>query len=121
MGLYAILLNYTEGVALELIMSAPESKGFHAWHLLSKDRSAAATRGKLTKVENFMAPSFGGELEFHERWLAWEREVASLAGAGAAVLSDEVRIGIVRSRAPSELARYLRVAAIDYGEDYQAF
>lgn len=40
---------------------------------------------------------------------------------GAAILSDEVRSGIVRARAPSELARYLHVAAIDYGDDYSAF
>lgn len=50
-GLYTILFNCTEGLALELVMSAPESKGAHAWRKLFKDRSSAAACGKLAKVD----------------------------------------------------------------------
>ena len=39
----------------------------------------------------------------------------------AQVLSDEVKMSVVRVRALAKLARHLRVSAVEYGNSYASF
>ena len=68
-----------------------------------------------------MHPDFGEASEWRRKWLNWEATIRQNASLVSGALSDEVRISVVRQRAPDELKRHLVLMARDYGSSYEQF
>jgi hypothetical protein len=119
--LYNQLLGWLEGEQLEVMMRGPEGAGFEAWRGLVQQQEKLEPARKVLMLEKLLHPDFGEASEWRRRWLNWEATILHNTSLVGGALSDEVRISVVRQRAPDELKRHLVLTARDYGNNYEQF
>ena len=119
--LYNQLLGWLEGEQLEVMMRGPEGAGFEAWRELVRQQERLEPARKVLTLERLLHPDFGDASEWRRKWLNWEATIRQNASLVSGALSDEVRISVVRQRAPDELKRHLVLTARDYGNNYEQF
>ncbi len=66
---------------------------------------------KLLAIEDLIRPEFGDETVWGAQWLNLERLVERGAAQTGLHIPDDVRIGIVRRRAPDALRRHVQQTA----------
>jgi hypothetical protein len=77
---------------------------------------------KLAIIEALSRPDFGCDMgQWRQRWQRWEREVKHYLPQVGSALTGAMRIAIVRQRAPEDLQKHLKLNAMVYGEQYEAF
>ena len=72
-------------------------------------------------MEQLLHPHFGDRTTWRREWLSWEAECLRHAVLFGGVLAGDMKIGIVRQRAPNDLRQHLILTAKDYGGDYEIF
>ena len=120
--LYAELLAETSGVQMEIILEVTDRNGFEAWRRLAREMERDIVNRKLAIIEALSRPDFGCDMvQWRQRWKRWEREVKHYLPQVGSALTDAMRIAIVRQRAPEDLQKHLKLNAMTYGEQYEAF
>ena len=117
--LFAILMGTLTGEAQESLLGMIEINGFEAWRVLAASTTKKEHGGRLTTMQSLMSLRFGEAANWQRAWLQWEREMLQYRVATGTELPDDVKISIVRSEAPAELAAHLRVSASSYVGDYE--
>jgi RNase P/RNase MRP subunit p29 len=108
-----------QGEYLDLILEAPF--GFEAWRKLCMEFEHLTAGRKLLAIEDLIHPEFGDEMTWRAAWLNWERLVERGASQTGLRLPDDVRIAIVRRRAPDALRQHLQLTANVYEGKYNLF
>ena len=76
---------------------------------------------KLLAIEELLHPDFGDEASLRSCWLNWERAMERCAIQTGLHLPDDVKIAIVRRRAPDALRQHLQLTASSYEGRYPVF
>ena len=116
--LYTQLLAWLEGEQLETLLRGPENCGFEDWRSLVRAQERLEPTRKVMQLEKLLHPQFGDRMTWRREWLSWEAECLRHAVLLGGVLTGDVKISIVRQRAPADLRQYLMLTAKDYGGDY---
>ena len=119
--LYTQLLAWLEGEQLETLLRGPENCGFEAWRSLVRAQERLEPTRKVMQLEKLLHPQFGDRMTWRREWLSWEAECLRHAVLLGGVLTGDVKISIVRQRAPADLRQHLMLTAKDYGGDYEIF
>ena len=119
--LYAQLLVWLETEQLEVLLRGPDGHGFEGWRVLVRAQERLEPTRKVMQIEKLLHPQFGERGTWRRAWLNWEAEVQRHAVLLGGVLTDDVKIGLVRTRTPSDLKQHLMLTAKDYGGDYDVF
>ena len=99
--LHAVLIGHTTGVAFEEVAAVADFNGWEAWRILASSQTSLVVGQKLTQLQRLLEPDFGyEEAEFHRRWLSWERTLETFRMQFGHVVTPDLRITIVRRRAP---------------------
>ena len=107
--LFIELVGLVQGEHLDLILEAKH--GFEAWRRMCGEFEQLTAGRKLLAIEDLLHPEFGDETMWRQRWLTWERQVDLCSGQTGLSLPDDVRIAIVRRRAPPALRQHLQLTA----------
>jgi hypothetical protein len=75
----------------------------------------------LLAIEELLHPDFGDESSWRSCWLNWERAMERCATQMGLHLPDDVKIAIVRRRAPDTLRQHLQLTASSYEGRYPVF
>ena len=119
--LFTQLLVWLEGEQLEMLLRGPENRGFEGWRTLVRAQERLEPTHKVAQLEKLLYPEFGDRASWRRKWLAWEAECLRHTVLLGGVLTGDVKISIVRQRAPADLRQHLMLTARDYGADYEAF
>ena len=107
---------------MEIILEVTDRNGFEAWRRLVREMERDTVNRKLAIIEALSRPDFDCDVgQWRQRWKRWEREVKHYLPQVGSALTDAMRIAIVRQRAPEDLQKRLKLNAITYGEQYEAF
>eukprot|EP00928_Gymnodinium_smaydae_P089178 TRINITY_DN73179_c0_g1_i1.p1 TRINITY_DN73179_c0_g1~~TRINITY_DN73179_c0_g1_i1.p1 ORF type:complete len:456 (+),score=40.33 TRINITY_DN73179_c0_g1_i1:77-1444(+) len=112
-------LGLVRGDSLQLILDT--SSGFEAWRQLVLEHEKLTGGRKLLKIEDLLHPQFGSREVWRRSWREWEREMTRCASQIGVRIPDDLKIAIVRHRAPDELRQRLRVTAAQYEGNYNKF
>ena len=117
--LFIQLIGLVQGEYLDLILEAPF--GFEAWRKLCMEFEHLTAGRKLLAIEELLHPDFGDEASWRSCWLNWERAMERCAIQTGLHLPDDVKIAIVRRRAPDALRQHLQLTASSYEGRYPVF
>ena len=117
--LFIQLIGLVQGDYLDMILEAPF--GFEAWRKLCVEFEQLTAGRKLLAIEDLIHPEFGDESVWRAQWLNWERLVDRGVAQTGLRLPDDVRIAIVRRRAPEGLRHHLQLTANIYEGKYNVF
>ena len=119
--LFTQLLVWLEGEQLETLLRGPENRGFEGWRTLVRAQERLEPARKIAQLEKLLHPDFGDRASWRRKWLAWEAECLRHTVLLGGVMKGDVKIIIVRQRAPVDLRQHLMLTAKDYGTDYESF
>ena len=117
--LFIQLIGLVQGEYLDLILEAPF--GCEAWRKLCMEFEHLTAGRKLLAIEELLHPEFGEDSAWRAHWLIWERMMDRCAAQTGLHLPDDVRIAIVRRRAPDALRQHLQLTANAYEGKYHIF
>ena len=114
-------LVWLEGEQPETLLRGPENRGFEGWRILVRAQERLEPTRKVAQLEKLLHPQFGDRSTWRRQWLSWEAECLRHSVLLGGVLTGDVKVSIVRQRAPSDLRQHLMLTAKDYGGDYEIF
>mmetsp|Transcript_48003 Transcript_48003/g.126645 ORF Transcript_48003/g.126645 Transcript_48003/m.126645 type:complete len:499 (-) Transcript_48003:1652-3148(-) len=113
------LLGLIEGDNASIVIET--ESGFEAWRRLHQEYELLTGGRKLMRIEELLHPTLGSEDGWRRRWKRWEEDVARCLAQTGMVIPDDMKIAIIRHRAPDDLKRHLRVSARSYEGNYLEF